>query len=282
MYYGVITLSVLMFGINFWMNNRYQRHSGSGLSATFFFTLCGNLAGLPILLALNGFRMGATPFTLMMAAVAAINSVAYSFCALKAFAHINLSLYSIFSMLGGMVLPFLFGIVVYREPLTLANTLCLLLIAAALALTVKPGERKKGGIYYAGVFCLNGLSGVLSKLFQSAPFQKTDAASYSVWIAVWCVVLSAAVLTATRAWRLLPCKAALGYAFGCGVLNRTANYLLLVALAVLPASVQYPFVTGGTMIVCAVISALTGQRPSRREVLAIALSFAGILLLVLL
>ena len=49
---------------------------------------------------------------------------------------------------------------------------------------------------------------------------------------------------------------------------------------VLPASVQYPFVTGGTMIVSTVISFLLGQKPSKREIFAIALSFLGILALV--
>ena len=51
--------------------------------------------------------------------------------------------------------------------------------------------------------------------------------------------------------------------------------------AVLPASVQYPFVTGGVMIVSTIISAITGKAPSKRELLALTLSFLGIMALVL-
>ena len=54
----------------------------------------------------------------------------------------------------------------------------------------------------------------------------------------------------------------------------------LLALAVLPASVQYPFVTGGTMIVSTLMGLLVGQRPTKREILSIALSFVGIMILI--
>ncbi|MBR2969022.1 MAG: hypothetical protein IKC36_04185, partial [Clostridia bacterium] len=58
--------------------------------------------------------------------------------------------------------------------------------------------------------------------------------------------------------------------------------LLLIALTVLPASVNYPMVTGGTIIVSTLLSYLTPQKPRWREWLAVALSFTGIMLLTLL
>ena len=64
--------------------------------------------------------------------------------------------------------------------------------------------------------------------------------------------------------------------------QKVANYMLLIALAVLPASVQYPFVTGGTMIVSTVISLICRQKPSWRELVSVGLSFAGVLVLVFL
>ena len=50
---------------------------------------------------------------------------------------------------------------------------------------------------------------------------------------------------------------------------------------VITASVQCPFVTGGTMIASTVIALCCGQRPSKREILSVALSFAGSLIPVL-
>ena len=231
---------------------------------------------------MHNFKLEFTPFTLLMAALGTVNSLVYIFCSLKAFEQINLSLYSIFAMLGGMLLPFVVGIIFYNEPLTWGKGIALLLICAALSLTVQPGEKKKGTVYYVGIFILNGMSGVLSKIFQSAPYPKTSAASYSIWMAMLSAAVSAVVLLFIHKKVKMPSVSAITATVGFGAINKVANYMLLIALAVLPASVQYPFVTGGTMIVSTVISLLSRQKPSKKELLSVALSFAGVLVLVIL
>ena len=282
MYYGLLTLSVILFGIQFLFNKQYQQQSGSGIGATFIFTFLSSLVGAVCLLIINQFRLGFTPFTLLMATLAAINSILYSFCSLKAFEHINLSLYSLFAMLGGMLLPFFVGIVFYDEPITYANIICVIFIGVALFFTFEKGEKKKGYLYYAGVFVLNGMSGVLSKMFQSIQAEKSDSASYSIWIALNTMIISGIILLIIRKKLEKPNKKAVLYTAGYGSINTVANYMLLLALAVLPASVQYPFVTGGVMIVSTVISILCKQTPSKKEIAAVALSFVGVLVLVIL
>ena len=105
-----------------------------------------------------------------------------------------------FAMLGGMVLPFLSGICFYGEPLTLGKAICFAAVAASLFLTIKRGNKtpKKFYVYYAGMFILNGLSGVLSKLYQEADFAKASAAGYSVLIAASMAVLSLIALPFVR------------------------------------------------------------------------------------
>ena len=63
---------------------------------------------------------------------------------------------------------------------------------------------------------------------------------------------------------------------GSGILSYAANLILLVALARVPASTQYPMVTGGVMAVSALLSCCTGERPTRRELGALALAIAGV------
>lgn len=283
MYYGILTASVILFGIQFLFNDKYQKEAGNGSAATFIFTFISSLTGLLCLLVINKFKIDATPFTLIMGLCASLNMMAYNFCSLKAFEHINLSLYSLFAMLGGMVLPFLTGIIFYGEPLTVGNTVCLVLITIALSLTVgKVDSHKKiATLYYAGIFVLNGMAGVISKIYTSADFPKCDEAVYSIWTAFFGVLTAGAVLVAMRKSLPKTSAKALFYTSGYGAINKIANYLLLLALAVLPASVQYPFVTGGVMIVSTVISLITGQKPSRKELAAVCLSFAGIIALVL-
>ena len=169
MYYFLIVLAVVLFGGGFAVQDAYRRLCGSGVTVALRMSVIGGLAGLAVLLLLNGFRLEFTPFSFLIALLATANGIGFTFFSFRALEHINLSLYSVFSMLGGMVLPFLQGILFYREELTLAKGLCFLLIALAIFLPLQKGKRTGGGFYYAGVFVLNGLSGVLTKIFTSAP-----------------------------------------------------------------------------------------------------------------
>lgn len=273
-----------MFGIQFLFNQSYQKENGNGARAVFTVSLLSGLVGVVFLTAVNRFQLEYTPFTLLCALGAALNSLLYSLCALKSLSRINLSLYSLLAMLGGMLLPFFTGLLFYDEPMTAGKGVCVALVIGALLLTLRRETGKGGGVYYCGVFLLNGMSGVIAKIFSSAPYEKASAASFSVWSALITVAFSAVALTVLYAKRAVkrPSGKACGLALGAGALSQIANYMLLLALAVLPSSMQYPFVTGGVMIVSTLIAALTGQKPSRREYASVALAFAGILALVLL
>lgn len=190
MYYAIVTGAVLMFGIQFWFNNLYEKENGNALPAALTLTLLSSSIGAIFLLVLNGFSLQLTWFTLLTAAAATANALLCSFCTLKALNKVNLSLYSLFSMLGGMILPLLAGLLFYNEPLTLGLILCVILIVTALVLTVNKEQHKGGFPYFIGVFVFNGMSGVISKFFESAPFEKTSAAAYSVWVAILSILFS--------------------------------------------------------------------------------------------
>ena len=147
----------------------------------------------------------------------------------------------------------------------------------------KSDEKKKSGtIYYAGIFVLNGMSGVLSKIFTSAPFEKTSAAGYSIWIAICTVLLAGGIWLfffrkkgedPPYTWK------AAGVGALNGAINRVANYLLVIALAHVDASVQYPLVTGGVMIVSTLLCFFGDKKPSKKEILSVVVAFIGMLAL---
>ena len=172
MYHGLILLSVMIFGGCFALDDLYQQHRGSGIRISVEYALTSALAGLLVLTVINGFRLECTAFTLTMAMLSVLLNFGYTFCTFKALGTINLSLYSVFSMLGGMALPFLQGILIYGESLTLGKIICVLLICAALALTIQRGRSGRNYIYYAGVFLLNGASGMLSKVYTASQLPK--------------------------------------------------------------------------------------------------------------
>ncbi len=282
-FYLLVILSTCIFGSNFMLENQYQRRVGSGMRPALVYSLIGSSAGLLVLLIVNGFKFEFTFATLCVAALAAINGVLYTFCSLRAMSIINLSLYSVFAMLGGMVLPSVVGMIFYSESITLAKGICFAFIIAAIALTVRKGEQKKGTIYYVGVFVLNGMAGVFSKFFQEMPFAKTSAAGYSILLAICGVVLSGVLFLTVglRQKNTLTLPAA-SFALASGSLNKIANFILVFALA-LPnaeASVQYPIVTGGVMIISTLLCYFTPKKPSKKDLISVALSFIGLIALV--
>ena len=281
MYYGMIAGAVLLFGLQFQLNNKYQGLSGNTADVSFLFSFIYSIAGGLFLFALNGFSLGWTWFTVCMASAAAANSICYIFCSLKAFERISLSLYSLFAMLGGMLLPFLLGLVFFGEKLTVGKILCVGLIFLALSLTVKEVKMRDGWIYYVGVFFLNGMAGVLSKLYGEAPFEKGSSAVYSIWIAICTALISGVILLLMHKRIQKPDHLATLCAAGYGACNCLGNYWLVTALAFVPASVQYPFVTGGVIIVSVLFAAFSKQKPQKREYFATAISFVGLLLLML-
>ena len=302
MYYLLIMLSVVMFGGCFKLNDLYCVRKGTGLMVSLHFALISSLAALPVLWAICKFAPTVTPFTLLIAALSGVNGILFSFFSFKALGRINLSLYSLFSMLGGMALPFVQGILFFGEELTVAKSVCFVLIALALAVTVKPvSDGKKGGlIYYIGVFVLNGMSGVLSKIFVSAPFEKTDSYSFSFWSAVCSVLLSllalgVLMLRENRSTKIgadsddvceKPKKSTdfmtVGIAAANGVVNKLANLILVVSLAFVDTSVQYPMVTGGVIIVSTLICFFDKEKkPKKSDIVSVIIAFFGTLALFL-
>ena len=189
MYNSIVLLSVAMFGGCFALNDVYRKLRTGSLASSLESAFVGSIAGLAVLLIIGGFDFQATPFTLLVAFLSSLSGIMFTFCSFKALDSANLSLYSLFSMLGGMALPFFQGILFYGEAVTLSKIICVLLVCMALGLTVSR-DKKKSTIYYIGVFVLNGMAGVLSKMFASAPFAKTDAQWFSIWIAVFTAVIS--------------------------------------------------------------------------------------------
>lgn len=285
MYYGLIILSVVMFGGCFALKDLYRARQGGLLRASLQHGIIGSVAGLVVLWVTNGFALEFTLFTLLMALIRALVSISFSFFSFRALGIANLSVYSLFSMLGGMVLPFLQGIIFYGEAFTIGKLLCLVLIGASILMTVKHGGGKRGFIYYIGVFLLNGMSGVIAKLFAEAPFEKTSAAGFSLLSAACTLVLSLTIFLIFYRKReegvpplSLP---SIGMGAAGGAVNHVANFFLVIALSHVEASVQYPMVTGGVIIVSTLLCYFGKKKPSTRELLSVALAFAAMMVLFL-
>lgn len=286
MYYGIILLAVALFGFEFYCNGLYQREAGSSLFTSFFFSCTAGIVGAISLAALNGISFSTTPFTIIMALLSALNGLAFSFCAIKALGKINLSLFSVFSMLGGMVLPFVAGILFYNEPLTIAKIICFCLIVLALMFTIqKDNTDKKSSIYYIGVFVLNGFSAVLSMIYSNSNFEKESPDAYSFQSALFRVLISFIMIMILKKSalkvRIVHTKKLWIAIVFCGFLGTIANYLLLIALEHVQGSIQYSLVTGGVMVASTLIGFFTDKKPTAKNVISVVISVLAMLSLLL-
>ena len=106
MYHLFIIVSVVMFGVCFALKDQYRKRRGSGLKISMEASCIGSVAGFVVMTVFKGFSIELTAFTLIMALWKALNGILFTFCSFKALDRINLSLFSLYTMLGGMILPF--------------------------------------------------------------------------------------------------------------------------------------------------------------------------------
>lgn len=284
--YVLVIVAVVLFSVQFFFHQQYERRAHGGLFSVAVFGAVTGFVAFVSMWAIAGFRLCVTPFSLAIAALRAVNSVLYSFAALKALGRVNLSVFTLFAMLGGMALPLVVGVFAYGEQLSVFGWIGCALVLVSLAFTMKRGEGKKSGlVFYAAVFVTNGMSGVWAKIHQSTELPHMESAAFlSLSSLLSCLVcaLSALVIALVlhkreqgREWLspLRPLSAL--FAGGYGVINGVANFLLLLSLVRLPAAVQYPLVTGGVIVGGTAISLIRREKPAVRELLSTLVALAA-------
>lgn len=278
--YLLLILAAFLFAVQFLFNQQYRRLKGEGLDATMTFSLYTSAISFVILFALGRFQLHITWFSLLIAVLYAAVCLLSSYAGLKAFGTANLSVYSIFMMLGGMLLPFAYGILFANEALSFAKALSILLICAAVGCSFEKGaEGKNAYRFYAAIFVLNGLVGVLSKIHLSVAALAVD--SYSFMATIQLALLAMCLLYCLMTRQGIPKPSGKLYLClsGYAVCNGIGNLFCQIALTSLPASVQYPIITGGVMVFSTLISLARREPLGGKTYLAAALACLSTILI---
>ncbi len=264
-----LILSAFLFSSGFLCNKLFQKNNGSGLKSSLEYLFIGSVViciSMPII---GGASFEFSWFSLFIAVVYSINSFALTYFGIKAFKYANLSVYSMFMMLGSIVIPSAVGIAFYNEAITLARTICFAFIFIALYLSVSKGQSsKKAIIYYALVFALNGMAGVLSKIHQSFPEINVSTNDFLLMTGLIKLFMSGTVLLFLyiKAKEKHPSLRACFFALGGGLLNAVGNYLNLFALIAIPITVHSVVTTGLVLIGSAVIGLFIKEKPSKKAI----------------
>lgn len=280
--YLLLIFASALFGGMFIFQQMYTRSEGSLLRSALLFSFLSTFMRVPISFILYGFDYSFQPVGLLYALGYAAVGLGTVYFSAKAFAVTNMALYSVFMMLGGMMLPFVTGIAFYAEPFTLGKALCCILVLAAMLAGMTPGGKKssaKGLLYCLGVFVMNGFSGVFAKINEASEYGLDNGSLFlgSALITLFISGISVLLLQKREGGKLLqkPGKA-LAASVGYGIGSGAGNLLLLIALGHgLPASVQYPLTTGCTMVFSALFGLCMGEKLNRRTVLSVLLAVAA-------
>jgi len=293
MYIALVFLATLLFSVQFVFNDVYQRGEGASVVTAMLFSIMTGLAGCMMLILTNADVFQYSFFSMGISFLAAAKNVLSAYLSIIVLSRTNLSLYSLYSMLGGMLLPFGYAIAFENEPLTWPKIICILLIMASLFIGLqgkesKPEEKKQQTPllpFYLGIFVMNGLSGVFSTIHQRAGEIAVSSSAYSLMERGWGIVIAVIVLLICRLRgqniRLHKPVRAIGSSAGYGLITTFANLILLIALLHIDASVQYPIVTGGVIVLSLMWDWIFGKKPNRFAVSAAAVSLTGLLFLII-
>ncbi len=257
-YYLLLLLADGLLALNFAVTKAYQRQAGAALTAGLWFNLLLGLITAVAFWAGNGFRVEVSPYSVAMAAAAAALGVGYTLVGFQILRRDSVALYTVFLMCGGMTVPYLWGLLFLGEAVSWRGILGLLLILVSVWLTHGGGkcaDRRQLGLCGL-VFLLNGFVSVVSKEHQVHP-GGVSAVSFLVLNSSFKAIFSGALLLGLRLRRPSAGVSAAPVPLTLSVVGWIAlsallgggSYLCqLVAAAALPATVVYPIVTGGSIL----------------------------------
>lgn len=287
-YYIYILVAVLLTAITFCIGKKYQVKVGTMRIASAFYNLLTGAFTFVIFWIANGALISITPFSLFIATVVSICGIAYSFIGFKLMAYGKYSVYVMYLMVGGMALPFLYGWIVLGEPISPIRVIGLLLLTVLLILlNQKPTEKAKCSpwvyrLLCVAVFLLNGAVSVFLKMHQvNTAYETLPTIPYNILSAMMGIACSGVWVfaelirsqrNATTDAGLLPkdmcCRIAsmLPWILLSSAAGATSSFLMLHSASHVDASVLYPMVTGGTVVLSALAGYVVfGEKQTKKD-----------------
>ena len=313
MYYAMLIGASFLFGSQFMVTKAFEKNYGKTVRASLSFSLLYSLfAGVIffiIKLVSSGTVFNLNPFSLCMAFGLSLVNILSSAIGIKTLALGDIAVYSLFLMLGGMIVPFFAGIVFLKESVSVCNLIGVASMIIALCLPVFFGKKnknageaqtdgdtkKKTSVFFyvlcVFLFILNGLSSTLSK-FNSVREGAALGAEFTFYTYGIQFVISLAAFALTTASGksdktqneekqpvILFRPVAIGCGAAFGAVNGTAFLMSSVAAEHVVAVAQYPLITGATILFSSLLAFLFyRENPTALQLVQIVISLAATIL----
>jgi len=298
--YFILFLAVLCIAVQFNINKLYQKKFAHGFKDMLFFPfVCGIVNVIfftGISFVLYGELPGFTAFSFTLAIIMAVILAFASLVGILIMKYGQISVYSVFMMLGGMILPYFYGLIFLSETISAARIIGLVILICALPCSIaipnnaknKTKEAVKSRFYYilcVCIFFINGFTSIIAKI-HSINISAIPAANFIVYVNFWAAVINGVAYficalyiknsenpdnnnikkTKTNKFHAVIIIALYAVTAGTGFLFQ------LISAQTVPAVVLFPFVSGGTIV----LSTLTARIFFKEKVGRLAL--AGIIM----
>lgn len=283
MNYLMVIGATVLLAFEFALSKKYQSSEGTGMQAGLKFNMCSGLFSALIFFALNGFRLEFSWFSVGVAMGMSLCTITYSLIGFRILRSGGMTLYSTFLMLGGMLLPYFFGVLFLDEVLTVWRILGVVVIIGAVFLSGRTRHDFPITVYALCliVFVLNGCVSIVSKCHQISPLAVSSTAFVMYSGIAKCLLSGIALLFCKKEGKMLSfsTKSAGLAILSSAVIGGVSYMLQLISAKELPATVLYPMVTGGSIL----FSALSGkvffkEKLSVYQLVSICLCILGTLL----
>lgn len=287
MQYFMLVISDMLLALNFAISKVYQKKEGVSPATGFKFNALVGISTSLIFLAVNGFKCHFTTFSFILATIMNVLVMVYTVISFSILKNGSMAQYTMFLMTGGMVVPYIWGLLFLNEEFSVLRTVGLLVIIIGIFFsnfTKNKTDAKQLSLCLA-VFFINGFVSVVSKIHQVEESFETVSATEFIIIgnASKFIIAGILFLLSSKKAEKQENKKSYGFVIALGafsaIVSGSSYFIQLLAASNLPATVLYPFITGGSIV----LSSLTGwlvfkDKLSKQLVIGIICCFIGTVL----
>ena len=295
--YIFILLAVACFAAQFAFTKLYEGQVGQSSTTSLVMLVGTSFVGALIFFLTVGGRVQFSPLSLIWGGLLALIMIPYYMIGIKVLSLGSLAIYSMFMMLGGMLVPFFYGVIFLQEEISIGKGIGTILLTVFIVLQAlwqdDTSAQKKSQtaktkylfiILCLVIFFINGMTGVVAKA-HSISADAVDESSFTVISCALTALMSLVILLLSclkeRRQKAIEIKSALRskplvIMVLLGASAYGGSFLQLLAADTVPASVQFPLVSGGVIVLSALVSTLCfREKISKKEWISVAGAFVS-------
>lgn len=290
MYYAFLIASAFLTAGQFIFLKLYQKAQGESVFGAAMLSVFIGITQMLFTFTVNGFKMSFSVFSLACALIMAALVITSNVLGVRVMKMGKLSVYTLFLMSGGMVIPFLYGVLFLNEQPKAIHFVSLILIIISLFIPAfeKTAEKKSSKVFYVlccVLFCVNG---AVSSVIKTHQINKNAVNTFEFLflIAMFQTVISLVIALSSQKSEtpvaVIKKKKPLLYGIGFGLVNGLASLLQFASASHINASVQYPILTGGSIVFSALLGFLVfKEKINKYTGISILVAFAATCLFIL-